>query len=68
VLLPRTERLRQRPVWQRHMRRTMQNLAQMGPPTDREKSDAIRVLSDPENEIVPSLWMEAHLIFLEASE
>jgi hypothetical protein len=50
------------------MRRTMQNLAQMGPPTDREKSDAIRVLSDPENEIVPSLWMEAHLIFLEASE
>jgi len=49
------------------MRRTLQNLAQMDPPTDREKFDAIRVLSDPENEIVPGLWVEAHLIMDEAS-
>jgi hypothetical protein len=66
-VLPRTERLRQRPVWQRHMRRTLQNLAQMDPPTERERWDAIQVLRDPENVIVPSLWVEAHLILDESS-
>ena len=50
------------------MRRTLQNLAPMDPPTDAEKHDAILVLSDPENAAVPSLWIEAHLIFIEASE
>lgn len=49
------------------MRRTLQNLVKMDPPTDAEKRDAIRVLSDPENVLVPSLWIEAHLILEESS-
>lgn len=40
----------------------------MAPPTDAEKHDAILVLSDPLNELVPALWIEAHRIFEEASD
>lgn len=57
-----------RPVWRRHLRRTHNNTTQLPPPTDEEKSDAIRVLEDPWNAGEPGLWREAHLIFMEASE
>jgi hypothetical protein len=40
----------------------------MPPPTEEEKYDAIRVLEDPYNAVVPELWAEAHRIFDEASE
>lgn len=66
--LPKTEKLRPRPVWMRHLRRTMRNFAEMDPPTEAEKRDAIKVLRDPDNAGVPGLWVEAHNIFLEASE
>lgn len=65
--LPRTDKLRARPVWQRHLRRTMRNFAEMDPPTDAEKRDAIKVLRDPDNAAVPGLWVEAHRIFEDAS-
>jgi len=63
-----TDKLRPRPVWRRHLKRTMRNFAEMDPPTDAEKHDAIKVLRDPENAGVPGLWVEAHRILEEASQ
>jgi hypothetical protein len=48
--------------------RSLLNLEEPGPPTEEEKHDAIRVLRDPDNAGVPGLWIEAHRIFMEASE
>lgn len=66
--LPRTDRLRPRPVWARHLRRSLLNLESLDPPTEEEMHDAIKVLRDPDNAGVPGLWIEAHNIFLEGSE
>lgn len=66
--LPKTEQLRPRPVWKRHLRRTMRNFEQMDPPTEPEKRDAIKVLRDPDNAGIPGLWVEAHLILDEAGQ
>ena len=66
--LPATQALRPCPVWRRHLLRSLLNLEEPGPPTDEEKHDAIRVLKDPDNAGVPGLWIEAHRIFMEASE
>ena len=64
--LPRTQALRPRPVWARHLRRSLLNLEELDPPTEAEKQDAIKVLRDPDNAGVPGLWIEAHFIFDEA--
>ena len=66
--LPRTKALVPRPVWKRHLRRSLLNFEPLGPPTEAEKYDAIKVLRDPDNAGVPGLWLEAHHIFTEASE
>lgn len=66
--IPATSRLQARPVWRRHLRRTLLNTARLPPPTEEEKRDAIRVLSEPLNEVIPGLWEEATRIFDEASE
>ena len=65
--LPKTERLTPRPVWERYRLRQMRNLEPMPLPTDEEKADAILVLSDTLNMLVPELWEEASRIFEEAS-
>lgn len=65
--LPRTRALRPRPVWARHLRRSLLNLEYPGPPTEAEKHDAIKVLRDPDNAGVPGLWLEAHRILDESS-
>lgn len=62
-----TKQLKPRPVWARHLRRTMQNTQVIDDPTEEEKRDAILVLADPSNSIVHGLWIEAHRIFDEAS-
>lgn len=64
---PRTNRMVARPVWRRHMQRVVQNVNPMPPPTDEERYDAIRVLEDLGNEMVPGLWLEAHRIVDESS-
>lgn len=66
--LPTTQALRPRPVWQRHLLRSLRNFEELAPPTEEEKYDAIKVLRDPDNAGVPGLWIEAHRIFQEASE
>lgn len=66
--IPRTQALRPRPVWARHLRRSLLNFEELGAPSEDEKHDAIKVLRDPENAGVPGLWIEAHRIFDEASE
>lgn len=66
--LPKTEHMRPRPVWARSQKRALRNFEAMPPPTEEEKYDAIRVLEDPYNAVVPELWAEAHRIFDEASE
>lgn len=66
--IPRTQRLQARPVWRRHLKRTMLNTEQLPPPTEEEKHDAIKVLAEPLNEGEPGLWDEAHRIFDEASQ
>lgn len=68
MLIPKTKRLEPRPVWRRHLQRTLQNVNPLPPPTDAEKHDAILVLSEPLNEMIHGLWVEAHLIFEEASD
>ena len=65
--LPVTTKIRPRPVWERHYRRILSNVNPLPPPSEREKQDAIRVLADPGNQLVPGLWDEAHRIFEEAS-
>jgi len=67
VDLPRTQALQPRPVWARHLRRSLLNLEDPGEPTEAEKADAIKVLRDEDNAGVPGLWIEAHRIFDEAS-
>lgn len=67
-MIPKTKRLKPRPVWRRHLQRTLQNVNELAAPTDAEKHDAILVLSDPLNELIPSLWIEAHRIFEEGSD
>lgn len=66
-MIPRTERMRPRPVWRRHRLRTLANVNQLPSPTEEEKYDAIQVLSDPLNALIPGLWDEATRIFDEAS-
>lgn len=66
--LPATQALRPRPVWRRHLLRSLLNLQELDPPTEEEKHDAINVLKEPDNSGVPGLWIEAHRIFDEASE
>lgn len=63
-----TQTLRPRPVWARHLLRSLRNLEELGSPTEEEKYDAIKVLRDPDNAGVPGLWIEAHRIMDEASE
>jgi hypothetical protein len=65
--IPKTKRLEPRPVWRRHLQRTLQNVNPLPPPTEKEKHDAILVLSEPLNEMIPGLWIEAHRIFDESS-
>lgn len=65
--LPKTDKLRPRPVWARHLKRAMLNLQDMDPPNDAEKHDAIKVLRDTDNAGVPGLWVEAHRILDESS-
>jgi len=50
----------------RHLKRSLLNLQDPGPPTEEEKQDAIKVLRDPDNVGVPGLWIEAHRILDEA--
>lgn len=66
--LPRTKALVPRPVWKRHLRRSLLNFEQLGAPTEDEKRDAIKVLRDPDNSGVPGLWIEAHRILDEAGQ
>lgn len=66
--LPSTTALRPRPVWRRYRLRLRRNLQPMPSPTDEEKADAILVLSDELNMLIPELWEEASRIFAEASE
>ncbi len=66
--LPITQKLMARPVWRRSLRRALLNTEELGPPTDEERYDAIRVLEDTMNATLPALWLEAQLIFKEASE
>lgn len=65
--IPKTMRLKPRPVWDRWMRRMWANTGPLAPPTDEEKHDAILILADPTNAAIPGLWLEAHKIFEEAS-
>lgn len=65
--LPSTTALRPRPVWSRYRLRRIRNLETMPSPTEEEKHDAILVLSDSMNMLVPELWEEATRIFEEAS-
>lgn len=68
MLIPKTKRLEPRPVWRRHLKRTLNNVNPLPLPTDEEKHDAILVLSETLNEMIPGLWDEAHRIFDEASD
>lgn len=67
-MIPKTKRLEPRPVWRRHLQRTLQNVNPLAPPTEEEKHDAILVLKDPLNQMIPELWLEAHRIFEEGSD
>lgn len=64
--LPKTGRMTPRPVWARHLRRTLLNTQELGAPTEEEKWDAIRVLEDPDNAFVSGMWIEAHRILEES--
>ena len=66
--LPRSDAVRPRPVWRRHLQRTKRSFEDMHAPTEAEKRDAIKVLADPNNEAVPGLWLEAHRILDDAGQ
>lgn len=69
--IPISDSITMRPVWRRHLMRSMAELSRSGlkPPTESEIRDAIRVLEDPENEkYAPALNAEAFRIFEEASQ
>ena len=56
-----------RPVWKRRQRRHYMH-ANLEYPNEAEKHDAILVLADAENQLLaPALYLEAELIFMEAS-
>jgi hypothetical protein len=62
---PVTDKMKPRPVYARYLRR--RHHIPLEPPTDEEKADAIRILSEP------YMWAdevgdEAFRIFMEASE
>lgn len=64
--LPKTDAINPRPVWARHLQRTLRSFEEMNAPTEDEKRDAIKVLADVSNSHVPGLWNEAHRILDEA--
>lgn len=66
--IPVTSKIRQRPVWRRHRLRVLSNINPIAPPTEEEKADAIRVLEDEDNQLIPGLWDEAHRILDEAGQ
>jgi hypothetical protein len=63
--VPVSKSITMRPTWRRRqLRKYMQS--KIGPPTELEIEDAIRVLRDPENRrLAPALFNEAVLILEE---
>ena len=67
---PVTDKIRPRPVYARYVARRLWRLGNgppLPPPTDLEKSDAIRILAEPfmwADEVSDEAWR----IFMEASE
>jgi hypothetical protein len=59
--------MKERPVWKRHLLRTLRSIDPLPAPTEEEKHDAIVVLEDESNMGIPGLWDEANRIFDEAS-
>lgn len=66
--LPTTQALRPRPVWKRHLVRSLRNLEDPGPPTEEECVDAVQVLKLSQGEIWDTLALEAFRIFDEAGK
>jgi len=56
-----------RPVWKRHLRRTLQNVNPLPPPTEEEVQDALEVLKESRGELNDTLDIEAFRIFEEVS-
>ena len=67
--LPVSTAIVMRPVWRRRQRRIYMHNP-LPPPTDAEKSDAIRVLSLPDAMLaeMPAVWAEAMRILEESTE
>lgn len=65
--LPVSTSMRPRPVWAR-MNRRISSSDRLGPPTEAEMQDAIRVLEDADNQFyAPLLYLEAERILFEES-
>lgn len=62
-LIPETDKFLRRPVYERYLKR--KHLMPLEPPTEEEKSDAIRILRD-EWLWAPEMYEEAERIFQEA--
>lgn len=65
--VPISDSIQMRPVWRRRQLRHYMH-GNLEYPNEAERHDAILVLADAENQLfAPALYLEAELIFMEAS-